>query len=266
MDCLEFRQILEEFDMNFFQETHLRPAQDRNVRVPDGYSLYTRVRTPGPTFDKVYGGVAAVVRSDLRAVVRDDLSGVDFMALQINDVVFFNVYILPETSSWCLYMNKDPEQALASAMARAREAKLHAVLAGDPNAHTADLVARPEDPPRVSSDMVVTKRGRWLTALLRDCDMEYLNGTSRFAPSSERCTFFRGESVATVIDYVACSSALVAAGRVPEMSIDELAWSDHAALHVTVKVHITPGGSLSKRKRKAGKRKLQAESIEPSVL
>ncbi len=103
--------------------------------------------------------------------------------------------------------------------------KLHVILAGNPNTHTADMVARPVDQPQIWSDMVITKHSRWLTVLLHNCYMEYLNGTSCFAPSSEWCTFFKGDSIATVIDYIVCLSAIMAAGRVFEMSMDELGLS-----------------------------------------
>jgi hypothetical protein len=65
MSCPEFRKDLEQFDINLFSEIHLRPQQHDTVELPRGYSILSRTRGPKASFDKSWGGVAAVYRSAL---------------------------------------------------------------------------------------------------------------------------------------------------------------------------------------------------------
>jgi hypothetical protein len=82
MSCPIFRKDLEKYDINLFQETHLRPQQEDTVELPHGYSILSRTQRPRPSFDKSWGVVAAVFQSALKLKYRQDFSGPEFMVLQ----------------------------------------------------------------------------------------------------------------------------------------------------------------------------------------
>ncbi len=136
LDCPEFAEDVMSYDINLFQETHLCPDQHLTVWLPRGYIIYSRVRRPSLSFDKSWGGVAAIVAADLDVIYHEDLSGKDFMVLQIGNRLIYNTYILPETMDWTMYLESDPLQSLASSLIRAIEGNFEVMFAGDPNSRT----------------------------------------------------------------------------------------------------------------------------------
>ncbi|KAK7050319.1 hypothetical protein R3P38DRAFT_2361496, partial [Favolaschia claudopus] len=74
MSCPQFRRKIEKFDINLFQETHLRPDQHDTIQLPVGYSILARTRRGRSSFEKSWGGVAAVFKSSLKIRHREDLS------------------------------------------------------------------------------------------------------------------------------------------------------------------------------------------------
>ncbi|KAJ7081486.1 hypothetical protein C8R44DRAFT_905282 [Mycena epipterygia] len=169
MSCPDFRKDLERYDINLFQETHLRPQQHESIEVSQGYSLVSRTRRPKASFDKSWGGNAAVIRSYIPFKYNEHYSGPDSMAIQINNLLIYNVYLLPESSQWAGALEKDPCDALAASLALAYNAGFEVTLHGDLNARTASLLAYPTDPPRKSLDIVEpSTRGKWLCNMLGD--------------------------------------------------------------------------------------------------
>ncbi|KAJ7920453.1 hypothetical protein B0H13DRAFT_2422435 [Mycena leptocephala] len=112
----ENRKDLQKYDINLFQETHLRPQQHDAIDVPQGYSLLSRTRRPKASFDKSWGGVAIVLRATIPFKYREDFSGPDFMVIQVNRHLVYNVYLLPESSLWAGVLEKDPCEAFASSL------------------------------------------------------------------------------------------------------------------------------------------------------
>ncbi|KAJ6600443.1 hypothetical protein DFH09DRAFT_1498040 [Mycena vulgaris] len=58
MSCPIFRSELEMYDVNLFNETHLRPSQHDTIDLPPGYTIVSRTRRPKSSFDQSWGGVA----------------------------------------------------------------------------------------------------------------------------------------------------------------------------------------------------------------
>jgi hypothetical protein len=82
------------------------------------------------------------------------------MVLQLNRLLIYNVYLLPETAQWAGVLEKDPCEALAASLALAYAARFDFVILGDLNAKTAAMIASIIDPPRISMDWRVSTRGR----------------------------------------------------------------------------------------------------------
>ncbi|KAJ7693674.1 hypothetical protein B0H17DRAFT_1132439 [Mycena rosella] len=89
---------LEKYDVNYFSETHWVPSQELTVPIPPGYEIFAVAREPSPTFEKQWGGVAAIVRSDLKAVLDEVLCGPDLLVLKIGALCLFNAYVLLHNS------------------------------------------------------------------------------------------------------------------------------------------------------------------------
>jgi exonuclease III len=152
MSCPEFRKTIQMYYINLFQETHLRPHQHDTIDLPPGYSILSRTRRPKVSFDQSWGGVAIVYRSELKLKPREDLSGPDFLVIQLGNILIYNVYIYPESTQWAGVLENDPCEALAASLALAFTAHFLVALLGDLNARTAEMLANLLDPPRTSMD------------------------------------------------------------------------------------------------------------------
>ncbi|KAF5378897.1 hypothetical protein D9615_006858 [Tricholomella constricta] len=237
MSCPEFRSTLELYDINLFQETHLRPNQHDTISLPPHYSILSRTRRPKDDFRKSWGGVAAVFSERLPLQHRNDLSGPDFMVLQMGRTLIYNVYLLPESATWTQDLESDPCEALAASLALASMAEFHIILMGDLNARTASLIAYPLDPPRLSKDNTVSTRGRWLCRTLADNDMAIVNGIAKFGDNGGDYTSFQGTR-RTVIDYAAVSNVMWASVTSFSVCTREDGY-DHAALTLDITLDIT---------------------------
>ncbi|KAJ7642900.1 hypothetical protein B0H17DRAFT_1216269 [Mycena rosella] len=161
-------------------------VQHDTVELPPGYSIL----------------------SQLNLKIREDLSGPDFMVIQMGKLLIYNVYILPETAQWAGVLDRDPCEALAASLALAFTAHFLVALLGDLNARIAELLANPSDPPRTSMDEGnPSPRGRWLCKLLDDYKLAFVSGAMMFGPSSGKITSFQGAH-RPVIDYAVCSKDL----------------------------------------------------------
>lgn len=90
----------------------------------------------------------------LKVHYREDYSGPDFMVLQVGkNVLLYNLYILPETTDWRLYLECDPLQVLASSFVLAVEAGYKIAIVGDANARTENHVATTHHEPHLSPDV-----------------------------------------------------------------------------------------------------------------
>lgn len=137
MSCPDLRKYLENFDVNLFQETHLRPQQHDSIVVPRWYTLISRTRRPKVSFQKSWGGTAILIRSGIPFKHREDLSAPDFMVILINKHLIYNAYLLPENTPWAGALDKEPCEALGGSPALAYNAGFDDSLPGDLNARTA---------------------------------------------------------------------------------------------------------------------------------
>ncbi|KAJ6612807.1 hypothetical protein B0H10DRAFT_1952050 [Mycena sp. CBHHK59/15] len=225
--------------INLFQESHLRLNQHDTIELPLGYSVLSRTRRPKASFEKSWGGVSIIYRSELKLKIHDDLSGPDFIVIQMGRILIYNVYIYPESTQWAGVFDKDPCEALAASLALAFTANFLIALLGDLNARTAELLANMLDAARTSMDKESgsnpSTRGRWLCRTFDDYKMAFVSGAQKFGPNSGRYTSFQG-SRQTVIDYAVCSNALF-----PDIASfwvdDKLDGYDHAALTLNLKVN-----------------------------
>jgi ribonuclease HI/exonuclease III len=254
MSYPETIELLRKYDFNFFQETHLRPQQHDTVRLPDGYSILCRTRRPKSDFAKSWGGVATVSNSArVPSRLREDLSGPDFMAMQVGDIILYNDYILPESTNWAGDLDRDPCLALASSIALAYAGGFRILIAGDLNARTGSQTPSAYDPPRVSKDeKPPSSRGRFLLKLCNDYDLVFVSGAECFGPSSGDFTSFQG-SRSTVIDYVICSRALFSAIRSFAVEPREPGF-DHAALVVQLEINSNLLGPIQPQQSRKRKR------------
>jgi exonuclease III len=117
LSCPKNRKSFQNYDINLFQETHLSPQMHNAIDVPEGYTLLSRTRRPNASFAKSWGGVAVLIWSAIPFKYRQDLSGPDFMVIQINNHLIYNVYLLPESTQWAGIREKDPCEALAASIA-----------------------------------------------------------------------------------------------------------------------------------------------------
>nr|GAT43214.1 predicted protein [Mycena chlorophos] len=241
----DFRATLSSFDINLLQETHLRPNQHQSVSLMNGYSIISRTRRPNASFAQSWGGVVVIAKASLPLRCRDDLSGPDFLVLQMNNVLIFNIYLAPENSESLEKLEKDPCDTLESLLILARNAGFWIVILGDINARTASVVANIlYDPPRASPDPKTSTRGRWWCRLLNYQDMVILNGIPELGPGAAKFTSFQGTR-RTVIDYAAVSRELLPKIQAFEIE-DKWDGFDHASLGLRIWLDTTgEGGSAS---------------------
>ncbi len=161
------------------------------------------------------------------------------MVLQVGkNVLLYNLYILPETTDWRLYLECDPLQVLASSFVLAVEAGYKIAIVGDANARMENRVAATHHEPHLSPDVgPASTRGQWLCATLGIYNLMILNSIRRFAPHGSHFTSFQGDQ-RTVIDYAICSTDLL--HQIRDFCVLPLdrEWSDHMALDLTVQMNM----------------------------
>ncbi|KAJ6610647.1 hypothetical protein B0H10DRAFT_2224808 [Mycena sp. CBHHK59/15] len=239
-------------DFHHAIETH------ESIDVPAGYTLLSRTRRPKLSFDKSWGGVAALIRNTIPFKYREDLSGPDFMVIQIDRLLVYNVYLLPESSQWVGALEKDSCEALAASKALAYAAGFKVSLHSDLNARTGSTLAYPTDPPRHSMDTAApSPRGNLLCNMLGDYGVAFASGTICLGPNSGNFTSFQGKTAETmrktVVDYVACLKEIF-----PDIAsftvCDRVPGYDHAATVLRLKLDVDLQNSIFASPRK--KRKL----------
>ncbi|KAJ6571209.1 hypothetical protein B0H19DRAFT_1064326 [Mycena capillaripes] len=99
------------------------------------------------------------------------------MANQMGDIILLNVYILPESSDWVGELDRDPCQALASAIALAHAGGFRLLISGDLNAPTRQHTPSVHDPPRSSKD---NKLSSPKSKLCNDYDLVFISGADCF--------------------------------------------------------------------------------------
>ncbi|KAF8121650.1 hypothetical protein K438DRAFT_1653550, partial [Mycena galopus ATCC 62051] len=156
------------------------------------------------------------------------------MVIQIGTRLIYNVYLLPESTSWVGDLDSDPCAALENSLALAYMAGFEVVVPGDLNARTESKKARPQDPDRVSKDPDITTRGRWLLRMCGDYNLVVVNGAARFGPESGNYTSFQGDR-RTVIDYILCSRPLY--DKILSFKVcDRVGKHTHAALAIEIEM------------------------------
>ncbi|KAJ6613190.1 Endonuclease/exonuclease/phosphatase [Mycena sp. CBHHK59/15] len=254
----EFLKGLESYDINFFQETHLYPGQEETLPLPDGYDVFAVAREPSLTFNKQYGGVAAIFRKSLHIELDEELSGPDLLVLRIGSVSIFCSYVLPHGSAWEEWAAIHPMDKLAQSLAVARERGDSIFVIGDLNARTGSRQVSKDHPPRFSLDATVNTQGQSMLRMAGDYDLRIMNGDLRFGNGSWGWTFCQKRKTLvckSVIDYATCN--LSASLMVQSFDICTIGpWSDHAPLVLNlcvpaIPMSINPGKSYIHEKRKA---------------
>jgi hypothetical protein len=115
-------------------------------------NLRLRLKFSGFRGSSISSSVFIVYRSELKLKPREDLSGPDFLVIQLGNILIYNVYIYPESTQWAGVLENDPCEALAASLALAFTAHFLVALLGDLNARTAEMLANLLDPPRTSMD------------------------------------------------------------------------------------------------------------------
>ncbi|KAJ7019132.1 hypothetical protein C8F04DRAFT_1198068 [Mycena alexandri] len=173
------------------------------------------------------------------------------MVLQLNKLLIFNVYLLPDSSQWSGVLEKDPCEALAGSLALAYTSGLLVIVLGDLNARIAALLAKYLDPSCTSMDKTVTSRGTWLCGVFNDYNIVFVSSADVFGPGSGKYTSFQGTR-RTVIDYVACSRPLFS--HIKSFNVaDRVNGYDHAALTVQLELDVGTLNRSFERPRKKAK-------------
>jgi exonuclease III len=238
------------YDINFFQETHLYPSQELTLPIPEGYEIFAISREPSSTFDRQWGGVAAIVRSDLKATVDEPLSGPDLLVLKLGAACLFNAYILPHGSPWEQWSPIHPLQKLSQSIATVRLRGDGVCTIGDLNGRTGDRRAsRILHPPRFSLDKTVNTQRRAILQMAFDHDLRLLNGDLNYGNGSWGWTFRHKRKKPpvpankpprqSVIDYALCDPLTCA--MVQDFEVFPInQCSDHAPLVLKMKIPETP--------------------------
>lgn len=130
------------------------------------------------------------------------------MVLQIGNLIIFNTYILPESTTWHDKIEDNPNDSLAAAIATAYSTNSPILMLGNFNVRTTSLQPYVLNPARKSRDSKSSPRGNWLLRTFFQYDMILLNGISKFGPQSGKYTSFQGVR-RSVIDYGAASKSLL---------------------------------------------------------
>lgn len=231
----EIVQLILEHDIVVFQETFLRPGEERTLQLPRGYMVIAMSRPDRPGLIQAWGGVAVVMKSEIQFNLRTDLSGPDLIVLDLIHMFLIGAYLLPMMSTWRDYTDVDPAARFSEAVTVCSICPDKPMMAvGDINARIAERIARGSTLERSSLDKVLNTRGRWLLRLCSDTSMTILNGTSKEVASPGAFTSFQALG-STVIDFVLVSAGLLP--RIQDRSIRVtrvLKWSDHAQIEVGV--------------------------------
>ncbi|KAK6983905.1 hypothetical protein R3P38DRAFT_2807487 [Favolaschia claudopus] len=146
-----FRRSIEECDVFFVQETHLRPDQKDKLRTLEGYDSWTMSRKMSEGQD-TYGDLMG--RGLLRTL----------WFLRIGDMHFINAYVAGEHSSASRHFSDwqalHPWDTFSVLVREMSEAGLAFSVHGDLNGRSGVLCPRGvEHPPRIAEDMVVNRPG-----------------------------------------------------------------------------------------------------------
>ncbi|KAG7087512.1 hypothetical protein E1B28_013473 [Marasmius oreades] len=212
--------MLENNDIILLQETHLYDGE--HCPSLEGYTVFSR---PGPRsletdFNVPFGGVATLVRTSLRPVLREEFCGPDILAVEVSD--------------------KHPMQALKEIIAAADMLGLPYMIFGDFNARIASENSGDDQPVQISSDPVINSRGRDISQVCSDFGLTVLNGSwdvpgihdgwTSHQKKKDRQTgevFYQ----CAVVDYGIVSHACLLG--IGDFTISDCTtWSDHSLLSV----------------------------------
>ncbi|KAK7016168.1 hypothetical protein R3P38DRAFT_2543074, partial [Favolaschia claudopus] len=190
----DFRRSIEECDVFFVQETHLRPDQKDMLRTLEGYDSWTMSRKMSEGQD-TYGGVCAFTRKSLNARLDGERSSADIMVLRIGDMHFINAYVAGEHSSASRHFSDwqalHPWDTFSVLVREMSEAGLAFSVHGDLNGRSGVLCPRGvEHPPRIAEDMVVNRQGRKLIELCEENNLRLVNGCTTIPGNHHGFTFF----------------------------------------------------------------------------
>ncbi|KAK6984370.1 hypothetical protein R3P38DRAFT_2806565 [Favolaschia claudopus] len=177
----EFRKSIEESDVFFVQETHLRPDQSEMVRDAGGTGHVRRS--------------LRICAQVLKAKLDIERSSPDILVLRIGDMHFVNAYVAGEHSSatrhFAEWQALHPWDTFSVLVREMSEAGLAFSVHGDLNGRSGPLCPQcVEHPPRIADDMVVSSQGRKLLALCEENDLRVVNGGTTIPGEHHKFTFF----------------------------------------------------------------------------
>lgn len=231
----------------------MRPEQEDSLPLPDGYCIVAMSRPDPARLRRAYGGIAAVINTDVIFEIMKHSSAPDLLVLDLPDLYIIGSYLLPSGSNWRSWSEVNPETRLREAVTLccAMRTKPVVVMA-DLNGRTGSKTPPGALLPRRSLDPEVNVRGRWVLELCGDNQLEILNGSNSEMDSPGALTSFQA-SGSSVIDYVLISQkylSMAPPGSLHVVRDDD--WSDHArlSLHLhfsknTPPPKLTPAMSLA---------------------
>ncbi|KAK7034217.1 hypothetical protein R3P38DRAFT_2519193, partial [Favolaschia claudopus] len=210
----DFRRSIEQCDVFFVQETHLRPDQREMLRALEGFDTFTMYRRM-PEGQDTYGGVCAFTRKSLSAQLDGERSSPDIMVLRIGDMHFINAYVAGEHSSASRHFSDwqalHPWDTFSVLIREMSEAGLAFSVHGDLNGRSGLLCPRGvEHPPRIAEDLVVNPQGRKLIELCEENNLRLVNGCTTIPGNHAGFTFFGRKDTEvglgkSTVDYVLLS-------------------------------------------------------------
>lgn len=227
--------MLARWDVVLLQETHLRPGQEAQLPLPQGYDCFGLACPDSEDMTRQQGGLLAVYKTSLAIENVTPPAETELMLLKLAGVYLINVYLPPPGSPWVPDPCRMPIQRLTELLTPLAIAELPLVLlAGDFNARIGD---RHCSLPRSSPDTLPpNERGSRLLQLCEDLDFQIVSGSHfQTEHSRSRFTSFQHNGN-TVIDLVVASAQLLNTSIVSFMTVHTPVdlWSDHAPLQVVL--------------------------------
>ncbi|KAF5311308.1 hypothetical protein D9611_012569 [Ephemerocybe angulata] len=227
MACSDFFEEISQYDIHFFQETHMHSDWFGTVKEVEGQD----------------GGVVALVRDGLGFVKSDELSSVDVLVLESPELVLVGVYILPEGSRWGTFTDISPFVELEELMVSLRMLEKPVMLMGDFNARIGSSGER------VLDDRITrpSARGKVLLEICDDNGFVICNGLPRFGDYGQRITSHHRGVGTAVVDYVIGNDRAMAKVISMGVGAERAGFSDHAELFVEVECGGQRGDAPSAR-------------------
>jgi len=232
----DFVDLWKDCDIVLFQETHLFPGQEASLSIPEGFDVFVNSRPFTEITMDSWGGVLALVRSDLHASEISHLRCPDVLILEVAGHVVFNCYIVPENSElgWDYFSETHPFDRLWGAVSATCESGKSVLLFGDLNGRIGNKIPVATHPNRASVDNTSNTRGNQLLQACRLYDLVVVNGSEGIPGRHNTWTSFNSCTRRSVIDYALCSTIYLPFVKSFDILEHDEELSDHSALKMVL--------------------------------